>query len=420
MVDMTDTAALQAILDRGGDVVIPKGRYTTGPLFVRNGTTLTFEDGTELVATTDESEYPLVETRIAGIWMKAYPAILNVIDGYDVTIQGHATIDGSGPYWWDKYWGSDGRGGYRGRYDAAGLRWAADYDCLRPRNLLVENSENVRLRGIVSRDSGFWNIHICYSRKVTVEDITIESGDAHGPSTDGIDIDSSSDVIVRRCTASTNDDSICIKSGRGWDGWHEGRACHDVLIEDCTVLSGFGITIGSEVSGGVHGITIRNIRYRGTDCGFRIKSSRSRKGYIRGIDVSDLDMEDVKYPIHIFLDWNPAYSCCTLPEGYGAEIPEHWQKLLREIPEDVPDTAVSDIRIRKVRSACSDGYNGISRAFNIEGYENQPIRNLSIEDSSFMAKEFGIISCVSGLSFRNTDATATGKPVRENDEYDNR
>ena len=69
MVDMTDTAALQAILDRGGDVIIPKGRYTTGPLFVRNGTTLTFEDGTELVATTDESEYPLVETRIAGIWI---------------------------------------------------------------------------------------------------------------------------------------------------------------------------------------------------------------------------------------------------------------------------------------------------------------------------------------------------------------
>ena len=61
-------------------------------------------------------------------------------------------------------------------------------------------------------------------------------------------------------TVKTNDDSICIKSGRDADGWTESRPSHDILIEDCTVLSGFGVTIGSKVSGGIHDVTVNDLQ----------------------------------------------------------------------------------------------------------------------------------------------------------------
>ena len=417
---MSDTLYLQSLLDKGGDVTIPSGRYVTAPLFIKSGTTLTFEAGAELIASTDESEYPVITTRIAGIEMKAYPGILNCKGARNVTIKGHGKINGNGPYWWNKYWGKDERGGFRGRYDKLGLRWAADYDCKRLRSVVIDSSENITLRDFTSYNAGFWNVHICYSNNVTVENIRIESGDGHGPSTDGIDIDSSSFVTVRGCTTQTNDDSICVKSGRDWDGWRVGRPSHDITIEDCMILSGFGVTLGSEVSGGIYNVTIRNLHYVGTDCGFRIKSSRPRKGYIRNIKVENLDMLNVKYPVHIALDWNPAYSYCSLPENYSGEIPEHWAVLLSKIPESVPDTQVSDITISGIRSTFSDDYAGISRAFNIEGYENEPIRNLAIKDCEFKAKEYGIISYVSDMKMDNVCLTVTGKPIRENDEYDNR
>ena len=83
---MADTEYLQSLLDKGGNVVIPEGRYTTGPLFIRSGTDLVFEDGVELVASIDEECYPLIMTRLGGVWMKGYPAVLNAIDAENVSI----------------------------------------------------------------------------------------------------------------------------------------------------------------------------------------------------------------------------------------------------------------------------------------------------------------------------------------------
>ena len=100
--------------------------------------------------------------------------------------------------------------------------------------------------------------------------------DNEGPSTDGIDIDSCDGVVVERCKIACNDDSICVKSGRDADGLRVNRICQNILIQECEILTGSGVTIGSETSGGARNITIRNLKYHGTDCGFRLKSARTR------------------------------------------------------------------------------------------------------------------------------------------------
>lgn len=419
------TKELQQIIDKAHEdkatLIITKGKYLTASIFIRSNMNVVFEEGAELIGTTDEKEYPVIDTRIAGIEMKAYPGILNVNNAENVRISGHGTISGQGHYWWNKYWGEDEKSGYRGEYDAKGLRWAADYDCRRLRNIVVMNSKNVEIKDIISSEPGFWNFHVLYSEHIVIDGVFINAGDKHGPSTDGIDIDSSSDVIVRNCVTNTNDDSICIKSGRDADGYRIGRPCHHVTVENCRILSGFGVTIGSEISGGVHDIFIRNLCFENTDCGFRIKSSHPRRGYIRNVVVSDLKMINVRYPVHICLDWNRGYSICRLPEEYRLkEIPEHWKKLTEELPDDVPDTLVENVYLKNITASLTPDYTGRSRAFNIEGYEHQPIQNLVMENVTITADEFGIINAVKNQEMKNVRLTIKGSNDKSNDDYDNR
>ena len=275
------TDKIQALLDKamGKKIIIDEGKYLVSSLFIKSDTTLVLDKNATLVATTKEDEYPILDTRVAGIEMPWYVGILNVIDAENVTIEGEGAIDGSGPYWWEKYWGKDMNGGMRQKYDRLGLRFACDYDCKRTRNVLVSNSKNINLKDFKSIDSGFWNVHILYSHNVIVDNIHINSDDYRSSSTDGINIDSSYDVEVKNCRLAVNDDSICIKSGRDADGIRVGIPSHDILIHDCEILSGFGITLGSELSAGIYNVDINNIKYEGTDCGFRIKSTKTRKGY---------------------------------------------------------------------------------------------------------------------------------------------
>jgi len=415
------TDKIQALLDKamGKKIIIDEGKYLVSSLFIKSDTTLVLDKNATLVATTKEDEYPILDTRVAGIEMPWYVGILNVIDAENVTIEGEGAIDGSGPYWWEKYWGKDMNGGMRQKYDRLGLRFACDYDCKRTRNVLVSNSKNINLKDFKSIDSGFWNVHILYSHNVIVDNIHINSDDYRSPSTDGINIDSSYDVEVKNCRLAVNDDSICIKSGRDADGMRVGIPSHDILIHDCEILSGFGITLGSELSAGIYNVDINNIKYEGTDCGFRIKSTKTRKGYIKNITVRNLEMIDVKYLFHFYLNWNPNYSNCKIPKSYKGEIPSYWNTLCQKVDSNIPDTIIENIEISNIRAYQNKDYMGISRCFNIEGFENQIISRIKFRDMDITAKEFGIIS-YANVEFNNSNIRIEQKNNPLNDVYDNR
>ena len=167
----------------------------------------------------DLAAYPIMPTRVAGIEMDWPAALINVYQQPNVRISGKGTIDGNGKIWWDKYWKMR-----REEYEPKGLRWAVDYDCQRPRLIQIYKSSDVRLEGLTLKRPGFWTVHICYSQQVTVDGVTIRNNtEARGPSTDGIDIDSSSGVTVQHCDIECNDDAICLKAGRDADGLRVNR-----------------------------------------------------------------------------------------------------------------------------------------------------------------------------------------------------
>lgn len=145
------TEKLQELIDLAaqarGIALLEKGTYLTAALYLKSHMELQFEEGAVLLGTTDEEQYPVVPTRAAGIEMDWYPGILNCDGQTDVVISGPGMIDGQGEYWWNKYWGEDQKGGMREEYDAKGLRWACDYDCMRVRNLVVMGSDHVTNQG---------------------------------------------------------------------------------------------------------------------------------------------------------------------------------------------------------------------------------------------------------------------------------
>ena len=463
------TALLQKKIDEATEndsrLVIDAGRYLVSSLFLKNNSDVVLSEGAVLVATTDESRYPLIPTRVAGIEMDWYPAVINVVDTTQVSVSGAGCIEGNGPYWWNKYWGEDGTGGMRKEYDAKGLRWACDYDCIRVRGVCVYRSSDVSLSGFTVHDAGFWNVHICYSSNVVADGLKIRSGAEFSPSTDGIDIDSSCDVVVKNCETHCNDDSICIKSGRDTDGMRVGIPCERITIENCHIYDGFGITIGSELSGGIQDIVIRDCDFHGTECGFRVKSSRPRCGFIRRLLATRLTMENVHYPVHICLNWNPAYCYCELPaeaqcQTTGAVdcaavqcqttgtvdctagvIPVHYAKLLAKV-DNVQDyakicgwsgadcervkkagrnlTYMEDVCLSEITATYAKNFNGDACGFYIEGYEDAPLRGITFENVTM--KVPGIAGeCVSAeVSQINCDITGSECRRSEAGDFDKR
>ena len=399
---------------------VSRGIYNVRNLFLKSNIHIVFEDGVILNSITENEDFKIIDTRVAGINMKFYAAVLNIIDSNNVTIEGKAIINGNGAYFWEKYWGRDQKSGMRKEYDKLGIRFLCDYDCMRVRNVLVQNSKNVIIKDITSKDSGFWNMHILYSHNVLIDNVIIDSKAAWAPSTDGIDIDSSYNVKVLNCTTYTNDDSICIKSGRDCDGLKTNIPSHDIEIANCHILNGFGVTIGSELSGGIYNINIHDLEFKNSDCGFRIKSTPDRKGYIRDVLVSNLNMMDVMYPIHIALNWNPNYSCTKLPDNYSGEVLDHYKKICQSVDKNIKNTIIENIKIENLISNISDKYNGESRAFEINGFKDSHIKNFTISNSNITSYEFGRISNVDNLNFLSTSVSILRENNTKNDEYDNR
>lgn len=410
------TVAIQSAIDSakpGYVVVVPPGRYLTGALFLKSYLTLELQIGSVLLGSRELTDYPVGQTRVAGIDMDWPAGVINILQCREVCICGGGVVDGQGEVWWHKYWGEDQQGGMLAEYSQRGLRWAVDYDCQRPRNIVVYRSEQIELSGFTSRESGFWNIHLCYSKLLHLHHLRIEN--SAGPSTDGIDIDSSQQVVVEHCRIFCNDDNICVKSGRGADARLLGAVAKDITIRECELLRGSGITIGSETSGGIEQVSVENITFNGTGVGFRIKSARNRGGFIRSVRVHGLYMTDVHYPFMLQLNWFPAYS-------YGSAsteipIPAHWQTLTQGVEGDAGLTLVEDITISQVQSVLSS-YQAFSRAFFIEGNSEKPIDNLTFSDITLTAREFGKIAGVRNLRLNNVQVSASQPTSQDNDCYE--
>lgn len=330
---LLSTVAIQAAIDScsrsgGGMVTLQPGTYVTGALFIRQGVDLHIPADVKLLASTDINHYPEFRSRIAGIEMVWPAAVLNIIDTHNASISGEGTIDCRGKIFWDKYWNM------RREYEKQGLRWIVDYDAKRVRGILVSGSEDVTLKDFTLMRTGFWGIQMLYSNQCTIDGLTINNNvGGHGPSTDGIDIDSSTRILIQNCEVDCNDDNICLKAGRDADGLRVNRPTEYVVIRNCIARKGAGlITCGSETSGSIRHILGYDLQAYGTSTIMRLKSAMNRGGTVEHIYMTNVTADSVRTVLAADLNWNPSYSYSELPEAYaGKEIPEHWHTMLTPV-----------------------------------------------------------------------------------------
>jgi len=392
-----NTKAIQAAIDAaakdGGTVVFTPGTYLSGSIFVKTGVTLQVDKGVTILGSQRIEDYPVMPTRIAGIEMSWPAALVNVYEQKNAAITGQGTIDGDGKIFWDSYWT------LRKAYEPRGLRWASDYDARRPRLVQVFNSSQVKVGGgLLLRRSGFWTLHICYSTDITVDGVVIRNNEGgRGPSTDGIDIDSSKKILVQNADIAVNDDALCLKAGRDSDGQRVARPTEDVIIRDSIVRDGAaGVTFGSETAGGFRNIEAYNITVLDkVPVGILFKSAHTRGGFGENLRLYDFTMKGTPVVIRITMNWNPSYSYAEIPKDIK-DYPAYWKVLATPVPREKGIAHFHDVRIWNVKAT------GATTAFEVDGYREVPLDRFSLANLDIEAEKGGHIYDVKAWQF--TDA----------------
>ena len=310
-----NTKAIQATIDKcaasgGGVVVVPKGVYLSGAIFLKQGVNLAVEKDGMLKATTNIDDYPIINTRWEGVEEPWTSAFVNAEGLTDLEISGEGTIDGSGEEWLRN-------SPPRRPPAAAGATPAATPPPAqppaqppsqprrgRPRLIGIQNSKRVHVAGLNLHNQAVWCLFVLYSEDVLAENLKI-TAEHNIPSSDGIDIDSSRRVRINNVYIDVNDDCISIKSGKDADGLRVNRPAEDIVIENSHFAYGHGgVAMGSETSGGIRNVEVRNcVADSGNWAPIRFKTQPSRGGVVENITYRDITLHGTRQAFEFNLEW---------------------------------------------------------------------------------------------------------------------
>ncbi len=310
----------------GGKVIIPPGIWLTGPIILKSNLELHAETGALIKFSTDKTLYPIIETSFEGLntWRCISPIYGKNLE--NIAFTGNGVWDGSGEAWrqvkksklteeqWKKFVASGGvlnekkDSWYPSEQYLKGSKGAdqnirldlktkedfeAIHDFLRPVLVSIQNSKRVLFDGPVFQNSPAWNIHPLMIEDLIVRNITVRNP-WYSQNGDGLDVESCKNVIIENSSFDVGDDAICIKSGKDKDGRDRAVPCENIIVRNNIVYHGHGgVTVGSEMSGGVKNLHVSNCTFMGTDVGLRFKSTRGRGGIVENIYISDIFMTDI-------------------------------------------------------------------------------------------------------------------------------
>ena len=303
-----DTAALQrAISDYDGPRLVhfPANRtFISAPLNLSSDLILQIDGRLEAITNTTEdfsAKWPQIpplpnygSSEDNGRYLQ-YQSFLYANQASNIVIKGDGTIDGMGGWWWATFQNNK-----------------SALPAGRPNLIQLVRCTNVEITGVTLKDSPFWTLHPVLSSDIKIHQITIRAP-LYSPNVDGIDPDSSRNILIEYNDISCGDDHIAIKAGRCGlgDSWVDKIPCQDdpnfsngnyktsnITIRYNVFRTGMGIALGSEISGGVEDIHVyQNViglcehgheeEDPGKSCGWghgiHFKTTLTRGGYFRNI-----------------------------------------------------------------------------------------------------------------------------------------
>jgi polygalacturonase len=427
--------AINAVSKKGGGrVVFPRGTWLTGPIILKSNIELYTESGALVVFSTDKSLYPLVETNFEGFNTFRCMSPINGRNLENIALTGNGIFDGSGDAWrsvkkekltdsqWNKLVSSGGVVNENGKtwYPSQqfrdgeklaemnvprSLKTKAEFekirDFLRPVMVSLISCKKVLIEGPTFQNSPAWCLHPLMCEDFTLRNTTVRNP-WYSQNGDGIDIESCKNSIIHDCNFDVGDDAICIKSGKDKEGRDRKMPNENLIVKNCIVFHGHGgVTVGSEMSGGVKNLHVSNCTFIGTDVGLRFKSNRGRGGVVENIYISNVEMMNIPtQAISFNLYYSGRSASEDLEAGTDGKSPEHLT-----VTEETPQ--FKNIFIRDVN--CKGAMTGIF----LQGLPEMNLENVQLENIK-MEADFGLAcSDASGVKIKNLTLITKKTPVAD-------
>ena len=392
-------AAIAACANAGGGrVVVPQGRFNTGPVHLQSNVNLHLQKHAVLSFYAEPERYlPAVHTRWEGVELMGYSPLIYAFEQENIAVTGEGILEGNGSntQWWPwkgkwKHtpWQLDAATDQSNTRNALfamaerGVPVAARVfkeNYLRPAFIQPYRCSRVLIEGVTIRNSPFWLINPVLSEDVIVRGVNCVS---FGPNSDGCDPESCNRVLIENCLFDTGDDCIALKSGRNNDGRRLATPIQNVVIQDCIMRAGHGgVVLGSEISGGARNIFARRCRMSSPDLarGIRIKTNSVRGGLIENIAFRDIDIGEVKDAIVINFFYEEGDA--------GKHLPQ------------VKDLHISHLTVHKAE-----------RAFLLRGFARAPISGVSLHHVKFkQTASVGVLEHVAQID--QVDVTFNGNTL---------
>ena len=362
-----DTAAIQAaisFLPEGGRLWFPAGTYLTLPLSLKSHITLDLDEGAVILGSTDRERYPIIpsftvdpvsgkhtlQAGFEGQELNCYQSLIQAAYAEDIAIVGRGVIDGNGQNgdWWKDF---------------------KSFPASRPRVIFLNHTEGVTLHGVTVKNGPSWHIHPFYSRNFAMLDCFV-TAPKDSPNTDGIDPESCDGVDIIGCWFTVGDDCIAVKAGKIDMALKYKAPANHHVIRNCLMEFGHGaVTLGSELSAGIHNLSVTNCYFRATDRGLRIKTRRGRgkNSVIDNVLFDNIRMDKVLTPIVI----NMWYNCCD-PDRYTEYV---WSR--EHLPVDDRTPHLGSFAFRDMECTGAE-----VAACYIDGLPESPIDEVLLENIS--------------------------------------
>jgi polygalacturonase len=362
----------------GGKVIVPKGKWLTGPIVLLSNINLYLEEGAELLFSQDFDDYlPAVLTNWEGSEVYSYMPFIYAVKQENIAITGKGVLNGQGKPWWEQRTNGEAfrnsnnllREMNENEIPLSERKFGSLEKFLPPVFFGPLYCKNILLEGVTFRYGAFWTINPSFCDNLIVRRLYVLTNGDYGdtPNGDGINPNSCQNVLIEYNILDTGDDCITIKAGRNKDGRRIGLPCKNILIRHNKGLQGHGgIVIGSEMSGGVENLYAHDCQFNGTDRAIRIKTARGRGGYVRNCWFKDIVADTIQ---------REAIRINMMYTG-GDRLPE------QEINDGTP--VVENIHYENIQCQYSK-----RNIIQIIGIPEMPVKNVSLKNLS-LAGSLGI------------------------------
>lgn len=369
-------AMKQAQKNGGTKIVVPAGTYyLRGPLVLVSNVTIELQKDATLRFDPDPSLYPLTNTSWEGTYLYNYSPLIYAYGMHDIAIIGEGTIDGNAMSTfaiWKPRQKEAQMLSRKMNHEQVPVdqRIFGEGKWLRPHLIQFYGCSNVTLQGVKIINSPFWCVHLLKSSNIICRSLRY---DAKLVNNDGIDPESSRNILIEDVHFDNGDDNIAIKAGRDNDGWTSQAPCENIVIRKCHFKGLHAVVIGSEMSAGVRNVIIEDCDYDGyCKRGIYVKTNPNRGGFVESLYVKDCTFGDVEDLFYV----TSRYA------GEGLD--------------DTHFSKVCDIHVDGLKcNTCS------AAALVLQGTEKEPVSNVSFENIS-------VEKATTGISFEDTEAVTMG------------